>query len=532
MIDLTEKQLIENLKSVDALQWASLSGLQIRQGVPFTLEGTPYLVDVAKPKKKMAVKKGAQVRVTTTKFLEQVHACIYGKYRQNVMYMMPTVKQVEALAKISFDPIIDNNPWLAKKFTVNTAYVKTINGRSIYFVGAQPQKVGGSNTKDSSNLRSIPCDIVLRDEIDLMDEDMVVLSKQRLRDSDLKYEVDFASPTYPNYGIDAIYNTTNQNKWQIKCRSCGKYTCLVESFPDSVLCVDGRWRRSCVHCKAEIFVADGNWEPDYPEREETGYWIEGLLSPRADLAADMKRYHESDGTARAEFMRSVLGIATVEAEHQLADTDIYDRCGKDLMRLSSSTETVMGVDIGDPNYAVIGLRTGDDAYHILWMGTVDNFVQLHEIAKRMNVRMAVLDAQPDIHASRDFQKTEPYTVYRCYYSEQMPGSPKFDGKEGTVKCNRNEWCDKVYDIYASRKITLPSRNEGVAEYARQMTQTAKTLIVAPDTGIQKPRWIKLGADHAFHATLYFLLAASRTSPQRLDSGPRVRFQTCKNACYI
>jgi hypothetical protein len=192
----------------------------------------------------------------------------------------------------------------------------------------------------------------------------------------------------------------------------------------------------------------------------------------------------------------------------------------------------MGVDIGDPNYAVIGLRTGDDAYHILWMGTVDNFVQLHEIAKRMNVRMAVLDAQPDIHASRDFQQTEPYTVYRCYYSEQMPGSPKFDGKEGTVKCNRNEWCDKVYDIYASRKITLPSRNEGVAEYARSMTQTAKTLITAPDTGLQKPRWIKLGADHYFHATLYFLLAASRTSPQRLDSGPRVRFQTCKNACYI
>ena len=183
----------------------------------------------------------------------------------------------------------------------------------------------------------------------------------------------------------------------------------MDSFPDSILLVDGRWRRSCIHCKAEIFVSDGEWVPDFPEREDVGYWIEGLLSPRADLDADMKRYHESEGTARAEFMRSVLGIATVEAEHQLADTDIYDRCGKDLMRLSSTTETVMGVDIGDPNYAVIGLRTGDDAYHILWMGTVDNFVQLHEIAKRMNVRMAVLDAQPDIHASRDFQKTEPYT---------------------------------------------------------------------------------------------------------------------------
>lgn len=527
-----DRELVEKLKSVDAITWAHYSKLMIRASDPFSMKGTPYLADIVSPAKKMCIMKGAQVRATTTKFIEQLHACIYGKYRQNVMYMMPTVKQVEALAKVSFDPIIDSNPWLSRMFSVNTAYVKTVNGRSLYFVGAQPQKVGGSSTKDSSNLRSIPCDIVIRDELDLMDEDMVVLSRQRLRDSDLKLECDFGSPTIPNYGIDSLYQRSNQYKWRIKCSSCKKTTCLVESFPNSVIMADGVWRRTCVHCKAEIFVKDGTWIPDYPDREEKGYWIEGLLSPKCDLQADMERYHESEGSARAEFMRSVLGLATIEAECQLSETDVIDRCGRDLMRFSCSTETCMGVDINDTLNYVIGIKTGDDAYQIILMGEVDDFQKLHDVAQRMNVKTAVLDSMPDIHASRDFQKSEPYAVYRCYYSEQMPGNPRFNPQEGSVKCNRNEWCDKVYDVYASRKIVIPARCQEVSTYANQMSSTAKTLITNPDTGVQKPRWIKRGQDHYFHATLYFLLAASRTSPRRLDSGPTQRFTSCKSTFYI
>ena len=525
-------ELLDKLISVDAIQWALAHKLRVRSGEMFTMRGTPYLADLVLPHRVMHCKKGAQVRVTTTKLLQQVHHCIYGKYRQNVLYMMPTVKQVEALAKISFDPLLGANPFLKKYMTTDTAYVKTFSGRSIYFVGAQPQKVGGSNTKDSANLRSIPCDSIQRDEIDLMDEDMVVLSKQRLRDSELKIEANYASPTYPNYGIDALYQRSTQNKWRIRCSSCGKTTCLVESFPDSIRKVDGVWRRSCVHCGSEIFVQDGGWVPEYSDRDEVGYWIDGLLSPRIDLKLDMERYFESEGTARAEFMRSVLGIATVESSYQLTDKDVYDRCGRDTMRMSCTTECVMGVDVGSPMYVVIGIRTGDDAYEMVYAGSADDFQQLHDLAKKFNVRMAVLDAMPDIHASREFQQKEPYTVYRCQYSEQMPGQPKFDGKEGMVRCNRNEWCDKVYDVFASRRITIPSNCQTVKDYAVQMTSTAKTMIVNPETGLQRPRWIKVGDDHYFHATLYFLLGASRTSPKRLGETRRNVYTKVKNNFYI
>jgi len=527
--------VIQRLSAVDCISWCVYNKLMVREGIPFSLDGTPYLVDLVHRRERVVhIKKGAQVRCTTLKFLEQVHACLYGRYKQNVLYMMPTVKQVEALSRISFDPLLDCNLWLRRYVSVNTAALKTIAGRSIYFVGAQPQRVGGTNTKDSPSLRSIPCDCVLRDELDLMDEDMVELSRQRIRDSELKLECNFASPTYPGYGIDACYERSTQYKWHIKCRSCGRHTCLVEHFPDSIRRVDGRWRRSCVHCGAEVFVQDGHWEADYPDRPEAGFWVDGLLSPRADLEADMLRYHNSEGAARCEFMRSVLGIASVEANNQLTDKDIYERCCLDLMQYTSSVDTVMGADVGDVLHYVVGVRTGTEHYTVLRVGTAEDFGHLHEVAKQMRVKLCVLDAMPDIHASRKFQREEPYTVYRCHYSEQMPGEPKFDAKTGVVKCNRNEMCDKVYDLFASSRIRIPRLSGDIKEYARQMTQTAKTLITNPDTGLAKPKWVKLGDDHYFHATLYFLLACMRSSVVSLSDGhPSVRrFRRVKNTFYV
>jgi len=505
---------IERLMAVDALTWANHHRLMLRAGIRFTLKGMPYLVDLVKPGKRvMNCKKGSQVCMTTTKYLDAIHSCYYGLYDQNVMYMMPTVTAVEKLSKVLFDPIFQYNPWLIQKGATNTTMCKEINGRSIVMVGAQPKRVYGSSVKDTDNLRSIPCDCIMRDEIDMMDEDMVYMSKQRLKRSRFGIEVNFGSPTYPGYGIDQLYENSDQRKWQIKCSHCGKYTCLVESFPDSIKYIDGRWRRSCVHCGKEIFVKDGQWVADYPDRREAGFWLDGLISPYADLDEYMYQYEHIEGRQMAEFMRSTLGVATVEAENQLDEVTVLSRCSLNANQMVSSTETAMGVDIGKVIHAVVGIRTAKDTYDILNVSRLPDLNALHDLALKMNVHSCVIDSGPHDFGVLDFQKSEPYTIYLCQYSEQMPGRPKFN-KEGIVKCNRNEWMDKVHSTFISNKIRIPRRSAEISEYAKEMTKTAKTIIENPDTGLTRPRWIKLGADHYYHATLYFLLAADRTSPIR------------------
>ncbi len=520
---MESNQLLDKLMATDPLVWAHHRRMNLRSGIKFTLEGMPYLSDlVSCDKKIMNLKKGSQVCATTTLYLDAIHSCYYRRYDQNIMYMMPTVTAVEKLSKVSFDPIFQYNPWLVQKGSTNTTMCKEINGRSIVMVGAQPKKVSGSSVKDTDNLRSIPCDCVDRDEIDMMDMDMVYMSKQRLKRSRFGHERNFGSPTYPGYGIDLLYEESDQRKWQIKCQSCGKYTSLVESFPDSIIKVNKRWIRACAHCHKEVSVIDGQWVAEYPDRREAGFWIDGLISPYADLEEYMYQFHNVEGRRMAEFMRSTLGIAAVEAENQLSDTIVLSRCTNDPNQMISTGETAMGVDIGKKIHAVTGIKTSRDTYDIINVSRVDDLNELHDLAMKLNVRSCVIDSGPYDHGVRQFQKSEPYTIYLCQYSEQMPGKPKFDAKAGIVKVNRNEWMDKVHSTFMQNKIRIPRPSVEVNEFAREMTKTAKTIIENADTGLTKPRWIKLGEDHYYHSVLYFLLAAQRVSTSQRGQGTIIR----------
>jgi len=530
--DITEFQT--KLMQHDCLLWANFKHLYLRDGIRFTLKDMSYLGSLVNQKYKVTnVKKGAQACLTTTKFIEAVHGCYFRKFDQNIMYMMPTVTAAEKLSKVTFDPIFDYNPWLKKRVSTNTASIKEINGRSIVFVGAQPKNVGGG-VKDSDNLRSIACDVVLRDEIDLMDMDMVYLSKQRLKRSKFSYEFNFGSPTYPSFGIDALHEGSRQQKWQIKCGSCGKYTNLVETFPNCIILKNGRWIRSCVHCHAEIFVKNGDWQPTFPDRREDGFWVSGLLSPYADLEEFHYQWETTEGSRRCEFMRSSLGMAAIETENQLSEQDILACCSNDSMELCSTGETVMGVDVGTAMHAVVGIRTSRDTYDILCVQPVADFNQLYDLGKKMNVKVCVIDAMPDIHATKEFVKSAGYPVFRCYYSETQSSKPSFEHKEHTVKCNRNEMCDSVYSAITKKNVRLPRKSPEMNKFSFQMTRTARRLEEHPETGIPKPKWIKLtgGEDHYFHSMVYFLLAANRSTPRRRNETEVKRLTKCINRFSI
>jgi hypothetical protein len=392
------------------------------------------------------------------------------------------------------------------------------------FVGAQPVKIEGGSS-DSGALRSTPCDRVDRDEVDLMHPDMVEMSKQRLQRSRHRIENNWGSPTVPHWGIDLLYEDSDQRKWQIKCE-CGKHTCLGETFPDCIKVVDGTWTRVCVHCGKEIRVIDGEWIAEHPERREAGFWVSGLLSPFCDLEDAMYRYENNEKSA--EFMRSILGIATTDADCQLTHQAVRQCCSNDGMKLASTVKTVMGVDIGKKLHAVVGVRTGKSLYQVYAVRECNDYNELHDFAQKMNVQCTVMDSGPYDHGAREYQKAHS-NVWLCYYSETQPGSPRWDIKTKAVKVNRNEWCDNVYENYMESRMVIPRESPTMNDYMRQLTCTEKTEITT-DSGMTRPRWVKRGDDHYFHSTLYFLLAAQRVSPSRTD-GRRRRLPMTQDSSY-
>ncbi|KKN16752.1 hypothetical protein LCGC14_0972890 [marine sediment metagenome] len=508
-------ELLKKLIVADPLVWAHTKRLLTKSGDVYSLRNHAYQANLLQDEKRVTnIKKGTQLGLTLIYQLMAIHGLIYKKYPQGVLYMMPSEKLVERFSKLRFTPMFEDNKWLKKYLLINNVNEKIINGGSLIFVGARAQKVGGTSVKDSDALRTFECDCVIRDEIDRHDMDMVEQSKQRLNYSKIRQEVNLGSPTYPDYGIDSLYENSDQSQWQIKCDSCGKHTCLETDWESAIIKKNGEWYRSCLHCQTELDPNKGEWNALYPDREEAGRWVSGWLSPRADLRTYILRIRESEGNKHCEALRSICGQASIEAENQLSETTILSRCTKDDNQMISTGETAMGVDIGKKIHVVVGIRTAREAYDILHVSRLNDLTELHDLALKMNVRYCVIDSGPHDFGVLEFQKTEPYTIYLCQYSEQMPGKPKFNGKERMVKVNRNEWCDKVHTTFAENRIRIPRVSAEINQFAHEMTRTAKQIIEHPDTGILKPRWIKLGADHYFHAALYFLLASSRTSPRQ------------------
>jgi hypothetical protein len=275
-------------------------------------------------------------------------------------------------------------------------------------------------------------------------------------------------------------------------------------------------------------VNDGSWIAEHPDRREAGFWVSGLLSPFCDLEDAMYRYEHND--KMAEFMRSILGIATTDASCQLTNQAVRDCVGTEVMRMTSPVETVMGVDIGKKLHATIGFKSERKQYIVLCVKELDSYQELHDLAKKMKVRTTVMDSGPYDHGARDYQKNHPGT-YLCYYSESQPGEPRWDNKAKSVKVNRNEWCDSVYETFMDGRIEIPVLNHVVKEYARQLTCTEKTEI-QNEAGLTKPRWVKRGDDHYFHSTLYFLLAAQRSSVKRLNQDDKPKIKKTKNSFRI
>jgi len=498
------------LYAVDPLLWA-LDGIDIGRGERYSLVGHEYQRSLLEDESRyICVKKAAQMGVTLTVQLRVLHKLIYGIYPQGVYYAFPTVKQVEQFSKLRFTPLLERNEGkIGRYVSTDSAFVKKVGGANLVFVGAGSSVIEGTNARDNASLRSFEADCVVYDEYDLHDKFAVEQLLERCLHSKIKAQIAISTPTFPGHGIDRLYSQSSMGVWQIKCSVCGRYTCLEREFPKCIDRVGGELRRVCIHCRRPIRVSDGHWEDEVSGSKWRGYWISQFSGPYVDFEDIMDRYENPPNGTLTKFYNSIWGLARADSEHQLSGQTVYSCCGNESIISSSKCETVMGVDVGKVLHVVIGIRTGKESYQVLGVYRVNSFEDLGDLARRCRVRYAVVDAMPETHAVREFSRVSPFTVYRCQYSEYMLDRPQFDGEAGLVKCNRNEMCDKVHTVVSTRgQLLLPRRSAEIDEYVNEMTNIAKYIVENPDTGVSRPRW-RGDNDHYFHATLYFLLAASR-----------------------
>lgn len=515
---------ISQNNSTSAPLWAFNNGLRI-DGRPFSLENRAYQVEImssvcddGKVKTHEVIRKGSQIGITMGKVVEIAHGAIHGLYQKGIIYYFPSNTAVEVFSGSRFKPFLNDNEMIKKYISphdMNAVKVRRIGNTNVNFFGCSATTIIGGQEADSVWVRSTPADWVLLDERDLFSDVMAAQVNQRLGDSKIGRRSDIGTPKLPDDGVDRIYGKSDMRRWQIKCE-CGKYTCMESDFPQCIgIDKDGNGFPMCIHCGRRIHRSYGEWIPDWPDRDVVGYWVSQMLNPNRNLARVLKECEDPEAydSNEAEFTRTVRGLPYVSAEDQLTESDVFACCTGDGMRYSHPGPCAMGVDVHPKTLnVVIGHRIGKDRYRIVRMARVPDYPALHDLAKKFNVKSAVLDAQPETHANRDFQKAEPYAVYLCFYSEHLKTFDTWNQETKIVTVNRTEIFDASHHLVKSPgKLLLPrSQNAEVKIFAHQMCQCAKTL-EEDKHGNKTYRYRKTGdkQEHYRNAVNYFMEACKK-----------------------
>lgn len=504
------------MHSVDCFNWVVDNGLELTHGL-WGLKGHEYQIDwLQEEAPRQCFIKGAQIGATEALVLRTLHGMVHDRYPTGALYLFPTRDDVKDFSKSRFDPLITSNPFIgAHVQSTDSQNIKRIGRGFLYLRGARSTKSIGGTKKSSSQLKSIAVDRIIFDELDEMDRDMITLAEERISHSTIQEMMYLGTPTIPDYGMDALYQSSDQRAWFLECPKCGKETCLDLEFPNSIRRrIDGSAYRSCIHCYAELHPSKGRWVAQYPSRSKdlVGWWISQLNSVYINPGKILDMYEDPPHGDLSEVMNSKLGRAYIPAENRLTHSEVYECCGPDPMLYKHEGPTCMGVDVGAMLHVVIAERITRNSLKVIKIVRVTSFNDLHDLARDFNVKSAVIDLFPEKRKVVEFQKAEKFSVFGCNYVETRTGNITWDDKDNIIKGNRTEICDASHSLVAEPgRLILPRRSTEIEIFAKEVCGIAKVLEEDHDTGNRIYRYKKVApTDHYRHALNYCLLAADRT----------------------
>ena len=459
-------------------------------GKPFRFEGHAYLKAIYDDTvQHIVLSKAAQIGGTTWAVLKSLHACVMGL---NVMYLFPTRTDVLEFSKSRVGPLLQDNPFISRQVRdTDTAGLKRIGSGHLYLRGMQ----------STVGIKSVPVDQVVYDELDEATPEAKAIAKERLAHSDFKRVIELSNPSLPNYGIDEAYQRSDQRHWTIRCTECTAWTALDKEFPtrlgQEVRIIrergDGSYYRACPRCGAEMDLEAGEWVADFPDRPIHGYRISQLISSKVDPGEILHEYRNTRFPER--FFNLKIGIAWADTQNRLTTEEILACCGEHGLLEQSRERCTMGVDTGKVHHVVVSrpLQSDRNRREVIFVGFRDSIRELDELMKRYNVLACVIDAMPDIDATRDFSRRFAGRVYLNYFVESQRGSYAWDTKEHIVRENRTEALDASRRAIRDRKVVLPRAGKLMQEFAEHLAADVKRLEEDADTGAQSYRYVRTAA---------------------------------------
>ena len=425
----------------------------------------------------------------------------------NVMYFFPTRTDVLEFSKSRVGPLLADNPFLSRLMKdTDAAGLKRIGSAYLYLRGMQ----------STVGMKSVPADMIVFDELDEATPEAKSLAKERLSHSDYKRVIELSNPSLPGYGIDEAYEFSDQRHWTIRCDGCGVWTAPDKAFPtklgQEVRIIqerdDGTHYLACPKCGEELDVGAGEWVADFPDRRTHGYRISQLFSSKVDPGEILEEYRRTRFPER--FFNLKIGLAWADRENRLDQAAVLVCCGEHGLVDSSDSPCTMGVDTGKELHVVISrfVKDSEGLREVIYIGTRQAYSELDELVERYKVGTCVIDALPEIHATREFANRHAGRVFQNYFVESQRGGYAWDYKEHIVRENRTEALDASRKIVRDRRVVLPRAGKLMEEFANHLAADVKQLVEDEDTGAQAFRYVRTGTNHYSLAFTYDCIAWS------------------------
>ncbi len=441
--------------------------------------------------------------------------------RGNALYVMPTQGAMEDFSQARVHKAIEESPYLRERAHPRSAQwrgaesrrLRRVGGGHLYFRGADRRR----------QLITIDADLVILDELDEMRAETVETARKRLASSSFGWTRAASTPGLPEAGINAQFLASDQRHYFLPCSQCGTQQRLtwdenLDRDQARVVC------RACHH-PLDLTV-DGEWVAAFPDRDIRGYHLSRLYFPQTDLRELIAASERREPCAVQEFVNSDLGEPWVLAGDQLNIRDL-DACRAEYDLPPAGTLTAMGVDVGADLHVIIREQdvSRENGWRLVFAGTVPTFEALDDLILRFDVRTCVIDAQPELHKTREFCAQALCRAWTCWYTRQH-GDHQWDDEARSVSANRTLALDQAFDRFRRHDNLLPRDARyvggnvaaGIGEYYRQLTALAR--LTAPDaTGNPVARYNRRGMpDHFAHAEAYCYLATMAPEPKRRPPG--------------
>lgn len=467
--------------------WASERVQQI-DNRPFSFKDHPFLLPIYEDKSRdIRVEKSTQLGLTISTILRSFHETWKGL---NFIYWFPTSKLVTKFVQGRYDPLIENNPKLKALIqdTDNTT-IKRIGKGIIYFSGL------GAASKEGGKFEtlSVPADGEAFDEVEKMQPAKVLLALQRLEASPFKIKIYISTPGIPGYGMDALYQESDQKLWNVKCHHCNHDNFVeqqVEKFPK---CIEQGFL-TCEKCGLALDTrADSEYVAQKPDNKDiSGYHVSKLYFPNADIKGILKRWEKAQGNSRLleDFYHEDLGLPYVDSTQKLTAEDILRLCGNQPM-VEETDGCFLGVDVGGSRkgcHAIALKPNASKGWEIPWMGILRMpqgyadpagwiSAEIKRLCGKLGVKKVGIDFQPETMLARSIVDRLGYKGWMIRYADDQKGSYLWNEegpKERMIEVNRTESLDNSQQVLRFG-ILLPRRNETVENFAEHCAAVVRVL---------------------------------------------------------